>query len=125
MTPQTPAEGILLHRDYGNAKVYTITCECTDPACSHSTWIECEADDYSVTVTTYTEQKTAFWSASRWKTMWRLLTRGYVEYSGTIILREQQALNYAATLTSAIEDVKLFRQQAKENRLKQNSTVNP
>ena len=123
MTPQTPAEGVLLHRDYGDAKVYTITCECMDPACAHNTWIECEADDYSVTVTTYTEQKTAFWSTSRWKTMWRMLTTGYVEYSASIVLREQQALNYASALTNAVEDVKLFKQQSDEKRRIRNDTI--
>lgn len=111
MNPQTPAEGVLLHRDYGDTKVYTITCECMDPECSHNTWIECEADDFSVTVTTYTRQTTRFWDWSRWKTIWTLLTKGYVEYSGTLIMREQQALNYSNALTSAVEDVKLFRQQ--------------
>ena len=109
MTPQQPAEGILMHRDYGDAKVYTITCECMDADCTHNVWIECEADDFSVTVTTYTQQKTAFWSTSRWKTIWRLLTQGYVEYSGTIIMREQQALNYSEVIKSAVQDVKNFK----------------
>jgi hypothetical protein len=41
--------------------------------------------------------------------MWCLLTRGYVEYEASIIMTEQQALNYATTLLSAVDDVKEFR----------------
>jgi hypothetical protein len=40
--------------------------------------------------------------------MWQLLTRGYVEYEASIIMTEQQALNYATTLLSAVADVKEF-----------------
>jgi hypothetical protein len=36
---------------------------------------------------------------------------GYVEYEASIIMSEQQALNYAETLKSAIIDVKQFREK--------------
>ena len=36
-------------------------------------------------------------------------TQGYVEYEASVIMTEQQALNYAETLRSAINDVKEFR----------------
>lgn len=111
MTPQTPAQGILLHRDYGDAKQYTITCECCSTDCAHHVWVESE--DTGVTVTTYTQQKTRWWELNRWKIIWRLLTRGYVEYEASIIMNEQQALNYANVLTTAASDVTIFRQQHK------------
>jgi hypothetical protein len=38
-----------------------------------------------------------------------LLTRGYIEYEGSIIMTEQQAFNYAETLKKAVEDVKNFK----------------
>lgn len=114
MKTQTPAEGILINRDYGDAKHYTITCECSNPDCSHSVWVE--AEDTGVTVTTYTQQKTRWWSQNRWRTLWTLLTRGYVEYEASIIMTQQQAMNYAQVLKSSIHDVETFRKQRQAQR---------
>lgn len=75
-------------------------------------WIE--ADDTGVTVTTYTQQKSKWWALNRWQKIWILLTRGYIEYEASIIMREQQALNYAETLKTACKKVKEY----KENRVK-------
>jgi hypothetical protein len=111
MKTQTPAEGILLHKDYGDAKMYTLTCECCSPDCAHQVWVE--AEDTGVTVTTHTQQKTKWWELNRWKIIWRLLTRGYVEYEASIIMTEQQALNYARVLDLATVDVAAFRKQRK------------
>ena len=112
--PQTPAEGILLHRDYGDAKMYTLTCECCSTDCAHQVWVE--ADDTGISVTTYTQQKTKWWELNRWRVIWRLLTRGYVEYEASIIMTEQQAINYAAVLESGVKDVAEFRKQREEKR---------
>ena len=109
MKNQTPAEGILLHRDYGDAKMYTLTCECCTADHNHQIWIE--ADDIGVTVTTFTEQKTRWWALNRWQIIWRLLTKGYVQYEASIIMSEQQALNYASALEKATVDVAAFRKQ--------------
>lgn len=111
MTSQTPAEGILLHKDYGDAKVYTITCECCDSNCSHHVWVE--ADDTGVAVTTYTQQKTKWWELNRWQIIWRLLTKGYIEYEASIIMSRQQATNYSEVLRKAIDDVTEFRKKRK------------
>ena len=111
MRSQIPAEGILLRKDYGDAKIYEVVCECGDCDHSHNVWIE--AEDYGVTVTIYTQQKTKWWQQNRWKIMWTLLTRGYVERESTLIMGEQQALNYAETLKKAIKDVDIFRKQRK------------
>ena len=109
MTPQTPAEGILLHKEYGDAKHYTVPCECCSTDCAHNVWVE--ADDTGVAVTTYTQQKTKWWELNRWQIIWRLLTKGYVEYEASIIMTRQQAVNYAGVLTSAVADVETFRGQ--------------
>jgi hypothetical protein len=42
---------------------------------------------------------------NRWQKIWCLLTRGYIEYETSIIMSEQQALNYAATLEKAVADL--------------------
>lgn len=111
MKAQTPAEGILLRKDYGDSKVYEIVCECGDCDHSHNVWVE--AEDHGVTVTIYTQQKTKWWEQNRWQTIWTLLTKGYVERESTLIMGEQQALNYAETLKKATKDVDIFRKQRK------------
>ncbi len=112
MTPQTPAQGILLNRDYGDAKQYEVVCECGDSGHSHNVWVE--ADDHNVTVTVYTTAKSQWWSKSRWSTIWTLLTKGYVKFEADIIMNSQQALNYSNVLASAVRDVESFRTQHKE-----------
>ena len=111
MKAQIPAEGILLRKDYGDSKVYEVVCECGDCDHSHNVWVE--AEDYGVNVTIYTQQKTKWWEQNRWQTIWTLLTKGYVERESTLIMGEQQALNYAETLKKASNDVKIFRTQRK------------
>jgi hypothetical protein len=107
MTTQIPAEGILLRKDYGDAKIYQVVCECGDCDHNHDVWVE--AEDYGVTVTIYSQQKTKWWQSNRWKIIWTLLTKGYVERESNIIMSEQQALNYANVLSTAVTDVKSFR----------------
>lgn len=109
MKTQLPAEGILLHKEYGDAKHYTVQCECCSTDCVHNVWVE--ADDTGVAVTTYTQQKTKWWNLNRWQIIWRLLTKGYVEYEASIIMTRQQAINYAGVLNSAVVDVEVFRKQ--------------
>lgn len=102
MIPQTPAEGISIFRDFGDAKLYTIPCECGFADHTHQVWIE--ADAIGVTVnTTIRLRSSAF--KSRWSYIWSLLTTGCVEVESEIIMNRQQALNYAETLKSAIADV--------------------
>ncbi len=121
MTSQSPAEGILINRDYGDAKHYTLTCECCNTDCAHNVWVE--AEDTGITVTTYTQQRTRWWNQSRWKTIWTLLTQGYVEYEASIIMTQQQALNYAQVLQSAVADVGQFRSQRAQSKNAQNQTA--
>jgi len=107
MMAQPPAEGILVHHDWGNSKLYQVACECVDRDCGHTVFVE--AEDTRVTVTTYTQQKTNFCSITRWYHIWQLLTKGYVKYEAAIYMTEQQALNYSEVLKSAMLDVKEFK----------------
>jgi hypothetical protein len=109
MKAQIPAERIYKHNEWGDAVMYGVPCECTDPNHQHDVWIE--ADETGVNVTTYTTQKTKWWEINRFKIIWTLLTKGYVEYEANIIMSKQQALNYAETLKKAIKDVEEFNKQ--------------
>ena len=108
MKVEAPAEGILKRSDWGSAKTYQVVCECSDPNHDHNVWVEAE-DEYGVTVTIYTTSKSKWWELNRWKKIWILLTKGYIEEEVSIIMREQQALNYAEALKKAVEDVKAFK----------------
>ena len=112
MNVQVPAEGIMKTNDWGDSKVYRIACSCGCEDHDHNMWVE--ADDFDISVTIYSTTKTNWWSKTRWYHIWTLLTKGYIDTESTICLTEQQALNYAETLKSAIDDV----QQFKKDRLK-------
>jgi hypothetical protein len=114
MIAQQPAEGILKHNDWGDSRVYRVTCECGSSECDHNVWVE--ADDTGVEVTIYTTSRTNFWSQTRWYHIWTLLTKGYIDTQSTICLKKQGALNYAETLKSAIIDVEEFRKKNEQNK---------
>jgi hypothetical protein len=137
MKPQTPAEGILKTNDYGDSKWYQVICGCGQP--DHALSVEVEADEMGVSVNTYATVKTDYWTDSVkkrydidnpwlqefdwfWKDLvnglftrlrltWDIWIKGYVRAETTVLMSEQQAINYAATLTSAVKDVKLFRDE--------------
>jgi hypothetical protein len=107
MKAQTPAEGILIRKDWGDAKSYVVPCECCGTDCEHNVWVE--ADDAGVTVITYTKVKSKWWSLNRFQIIWTLLTKGYIEEEASIVMSKQQALNYSETLKNAVLDVEKFR----------------
>jgi len=111
---QVPAEGIMKTNDWGDSKVYRVTCSCGASDHDHHVWIE--ADDHEVSVTIYTTVKSNWWSKTRWHAIWTLLTKGYIDTESTVIMRKQQAVNYAHTLLSAVEDVEQFRKEKNDKR---------
>jgi hypothetical protein len=138
MKAQTPAEGILKTNDFGDSKWYKIVCGCGQP--DHSVDFEVEADVTGVNVNTYVTAKTDYWNESvkkrydidnpylqeldwtikdiwnglvtRLKLTWTVWTKGYIRCETTIAMSEQQALNYAETLKSAVKDVETFKNQS-------------
>jgi sugar/nucleoside kinase (ribokinase family) len=107
MNDQSPAEGILKSNDWGDTKTYQVTCSCDDPDHDHRVWIE--ATDTSVDVSIFVNIKSMFWKESRWRQIWQILSRGHVSCETTIVMTEQQALNYAKTLEKAVHDVKYLK----------------
>jgi len=132
---QTPAEGILKTNDFGDSKWYQVVCGCGQP--DHTLTVEVEADECGVNVNTYATVKTDYWTESvkkrydidnpylqeldwalkdiwnglvtRLKLTWTVWSKGYIKAETTVTMSEQQALNYAETLKSAIKDVKDFK----------------
>ena len=145
MKAQTPAEGILKRNDFGDSKFYQVVCGCGQEYHDHN--FEVEAADTGVNVNLYITVKTDYWSElvekrydidspylqeidwffkdlinglwTRLKVTWEIWTTGAVTAQSTIAMSEQQAINYADTLKSAVKDVKDFRNQQevkKENK---------
>lgn len=138
---QTPAEGILKRGDFGDSKFYQVVCGCGQESHDHN--VEVEADETGVNVNVYATVKTNYWSETFeknydidndwlqainwvWKDLangfirrvrvtWELWTTGAVTAETTIAMTEQQALNYAETLKSAMKDVQTFRDQHKSS----------
>ena len=141
MNAESPAEGIMKVGDYGNAKFYKVSCQCGSP--DHDINFEVEAEEPNVNVNTYVTVKTDYWTdtikkrydidnpylqelewavkdifngfVARLKLTWTVWTKGYIKCESTIAMTEQQALNYAETLKSAISDVKSFREAGRGN----------
>jgi hypothetical protein len=132
---QTPAEGIMVTGDFGDSKFYKVVCGCGQS--DHDLNFEVEAADTGINVNTYVSTKSDFWNETvkkrydidspwlqewdwfwkdlvngfsrRVKLTWAIWTKGYVQTESTIAMSEQQALNYAETIKSAIKDVKHFK----------------
>jgi hypothetical protein len=139
MKAEQPAEGILARSDFGDTKFYQIVCGCGQEYHDHN--VEVEAAETGINVNIYATAKTDYWSeivekrydidspylqeidwfwkdlinglVTRLKVTWQLWTTGTVTVETTIAMTEQQALNYAKTLETAIQDVKHFKDERK------------
>ena len=140
MKSQKPAEGILKRWEWGDSKTYQVVCTCGQEY--HDHWVEVAADQCGISVDITTTLKTDYWTdavktrydidnevlqEAEWfwkgfvnntirkiKLTWELWTRSTVTMETTIHMNEQQALNYAETLKSAIKDVNTFKKSQGE-----------
>lgn len=110
MEPERPATGIMKLFDYPDWKVFRIECDCGEHshAVDMSIEIRKELDfpnqiELEFSATTITP----FWNKgfSRFKTALKVLVFGHAEYSHTIVLKKQVALNLAETIKHAINDL--------------------
>jgi hypothetical protein len=107
MKAQIPAEGILKKNDWGDAKMYQVVCDCGQSDHEHNLWVE--ADETGISVTIYATVKSPWWSMNRFKQIWTLIIKGYLQHETVLTMNEQAAFNYAETLKSAVKDVKEFK----------------
>jgi hypothetical protein len=109
MKSQKPAEGIMLNRMWGTARSYTIACDCGDRDHATQMWIELgdehDAELQNVTVTFYVETASPWYSMSRWRQIWQLLTQGSVRQEHALILSRQSALNMAQAINASVAEM--------------------
>lgn len=108
---EKPAEGVMKTGDWGKTKTYHIRCECGNPECAHDVWVE--AEDTGINVTVYLTLRSKWNSMNRWKQIWSILTKGYVDTQTSLYMNRQTAMNYAATLKAAVEDVEKLKSERK------------
>jgi hypothetical protein len=143
---QAPADGILKKGDYGDSKFYTVVCSCGNP--DDEIDFEIEVDECRIHMNTWTIQKSDYWSLlvdenyqpyirnsflysidssirklingihTRISLTYKLWTVGYLKYHQTTIMTEQQALNYAETIKTAIKDMHQFQKDQELKRKK-------
>lgn len=111
MKAEKPASGIMKIGDWGDAKSYKVACNCGSSDHEHTVWIE--AEETGINVNVYATVRSEFWKMNRWQQIWRLITKGYLEHETVISMNEQEALNYAETLKTAIGDVKALKEKRK------------
>jgi hypothetical protein len=104
MKPQTPAEGIMLNKDWGDAQSYTVACNCFSNDHNVKMWIEVDPDGEEVQVSFYVKTQTPW--RSRLGQIWQLLTRGVVKQEQELILSQQGALNLSTVLRNTVNNVK-------------------
>jgi hypothetical protein len=141
MNSETPAQGIMKTSDFGDSKFYKVVCGCGQP--DHEIDFEVEASETGINVSTFVTAKTDYWSeavkkrydidnpylqeldwavkdiinglVTRLKLTWTVWTKGYIRCETIIAMNEQQTLNYAETLKSAIRDVKEINERSKSS----------
>jgi hypothetical protein len=144
MTPQTPAEGISLRRDFGDSKFYQIDCTCgnDEDSIEFEVTLEVDKDMNEVALSMYTTQTTDWWTEKfkvnysinnpvleyfywKWMSFWNgLYTRlrltkniwidGQVKYQSATYMTKQQTLNFAETLKTALPEVEVAHYKKKE-----------
>jgi len=108
MQYQLPAEGIFKKNQFGDSVWYEVACTCSDHDHNHTVCVEAnETGEISTVI--YTQTTSRFWSASRWQQVWQLFTQGYIKQEVSIIMSQQQTLNYAKILESAVHDIEQFK----------------
>lgn len=103
----------MLTSDLGDMKSYSVECSCSDTRHAHHVVVE--VNEFGVETVIYTTTTSKFWSKSRWQQMWQLLTRGYIESEVSLIMHQQQALNYGAALTQAVTDLAKISEKSKKS----------
>jgi len=106
---QTPAQGISLDNDFGDAKVFNVECDCTSDDHAVKMWIEVQrdADIPDVEVSFYVTTWTPIWAgwSQRLKAVYDILVNGVHKQEHHMILNKQSALNFAAAIESTVKEL--------------------
>jgi len=109
MKAQTPAQGISIDNDWGDAKTFNVECDCTSDDHAVKMWIEVQRDKDipEVEVSFYVTTWTPFWneSWSRFKAAYEVLFKGVHKQEHHMILNKQSAINFAHAILSTVDEL--------------------
>jgi hypothetical protein len=107
---QRPAQGISLDKDFGDAKVFNVECDCSSDDHAVKMWIEVQRDqdipdvEVSFYVTTWTKNFWSNWPA-RIRAVYDILFKGVHKQEHHMLLNKQSALNFAEAIKDTIDEL--------------------
>jgi hypothetical protein len=110
MKAQTPAQGISIEKDFGDAKVFNVECDCSSDDHAVKMWIEVQRDEdipdveVSFYVTTWTKNWWDDWPA-RLQAVYDILFKGVHKQEHHMLLNKQSALNFAETIKKTVTEM--------------------
>lgn len=107
---QVPAVGVAQNYRTGDMTQFTVTCQCSDPACAYLVTVYKEHGQIEVDIDCdliLSCQRSGFFQTwfLKLKYLWQLLF-GEVKITASIILNEQTAINFCASLEDAVKNAK-------------------
>jgi hypothetical protein len=109
MNAQTPAQGISIDKDFGDAKVFNVECDCTSDDHAVKMWIEVQRDKDipDVEISFYVTTWTPLWNGwfQRLKAVYDILVKGVHKQEHHMVLSKQSALNFAAAVESTVKEL--------------------
>ena len=109
MKAQTPAQGISLERDFGDARVFNVECDCTSDDHAVKMWIEVQRDRDvpDVEVSFYVTAWTPVWAGwgQRLRAVYDILFKGVHKQEHHIMLNKQSAVNFAGAIIDTINEL--------------------
>jgi hypothetical protein len=109
MKAQTPAQGISLDNDWGDAKTFNVECDCTSDDHAVKMWIEVQRDPDvpDVEVSFYVTTWTPVWKGwlQRLQAVYDILFKGVHKQEHHMLLNKQSALNFASAIESTVKEL--------------------
>lgn len=110
MKAQTPASGISIERDFGDARVFNAECDCGSDDHAVKMWIEVQRDqdvpdvEVSFYVTTWTKNFWNNWPA-RIRAVYDILFKGVHKQEHHMLLNKQSAINFAQAIKDTVREL--------------------
>ena len=121
MKPQTPAQGVSLVNNWGDAKVFNVECDCSSDDHAIKAWIEVQRDadipdvEVSFYVTTWTKNFWKDWPA-RLTAVWDILAKGVHKQEHHLLLNKQSAINFAHTIIDTVKELEDGQKASKQTK---------
>ena len=104
-----PLMNIMQIKDFEDAKVFRVACDCTSNDHGLDLWIEAKKDEEfsQVDLSFYVKGTSPFWDKkwNRFKAAWQMIWNGYHEWEHVLILDSESAKNLADVIKTYSEEL--------------------